>query len=97
MNDLNNINIWQNGVDIIGKKLLIAENIATFCGNEFDEKDTWLKIELLSLILLRYLYSVEKNWKAFWLLFPPEIFGPFIDIGNYEKNWDKYDMTLAKI
>jgi len=34
---------------------------------------------------------VEKNRKAFRLVFPPEIFGPFIDIGNYEKDWDKYD------
>jgi len=31
------------------------------------------------------------------LVFPPEIFGPFIDISNYEKNWDRYDSTLQKI
>jgi hypothetical protein len=29
----------------------------------------------------------------FRLLFPPEIFGPFIDIGNYERNRDKYKLV----
>ena len=91
MNDQNNILIRQYGVDIVGKKLLVPENVSTFCSNEQDERDTRLKVELLSLVLLRFLYSVEKNRKAFRIVFPPEIFGPFIDIGNYEKNWDKYD------
>ena len=61
MNDQNNILIRQYGVDIVGKKLLVPENISTFCSNDQDERDTRLKVELLSLVLLRFLYSVEKN------------------------------------
>jgi serine/threonine protein kinase len=50
------------------------------------------EIQQLSLILLRFLYSVQKNRKMFRLVFPPEIFGPFIDIGNYERSRDKYKL-----
>lgn len=46
---------------------------------------------------LRYLYSLERNKKSFRLVFPPEIFGAFIDIGNYETAWEKYEKTLEKI
>ena len=49
------------------------------------------------MMLLRFLYSVEKNRKAFKLVFPPEIFGAFIDIGNYERDLHKYISVLKKI
>jgi NIMA (never in mitosis gene a)-related kinase len=42
------------------------------------------------------LYSVEKNRKAFKLIFPPEIFGSFIDIGNYNKEFQLYIPLLKK-
>jgi hypothetical protein len=88
-----------HGVDIIGKKLLFtqAEDFSEYVSSEAELRDVQLKIELMALICLRYLYSVERNRKAFRLVFPPEIFGPFIDIGNYEKNWERYDNTLQKI
>ena len=46
--------------------------------------------------VLRFLYSVEKNRKAFKLIFPPEIFGSFIDIGNYNKEFSSYIPLLKK-
>jgi len=46
--------------------------------------------------VLRFLYSVEKNRKAFKLIFPPEIFGSFIDIGNYNKDFQSYIPLLKK-
>jgi len=99
MDDYNSVFIREFGVDVIGEKLLVTskQNFSNFCSGVEDEKDAKLRVELLSLICLWFLYSVEKNWKAFWLVFPPEIFGPFIDISNYEKNWDRYDSTLQKI
>lgn len=51
------------------------------------------EIQQFALILLRFLYSVQKNRKLFRLVFPPEIFGPFIDIGNYERNREKYKLV----
>ena len=45
------------------------------------------EIQLHCLRSLRFLYSIEKNRKAFKLVFPPEIFGSFIDIGNFNKNF----------
>jgi NIMA (never in mitosis gene a)-related kinase len=46
--------------------------------------------------VLRFLYSVEKNRKAFKLIFPPEIFGSFIDVGNYNKDFQSYIPLLKK-
>jgi NIMA (never in mitosis gene a)-related kinase len=46
---------------------------------------------------LRFLFSIEKNRKSFKLVFPPEIFGAFIDIGNYNKNFQSYITLLKKL
>ena len=54
-----------------------------------------LELELHCFRLLRFLFSIEKNRKVFKLLFPPKVFGIFIDIGNYVKNYNKY-RTLAE-
>ena len=45
---------------------------------------------------LRFLYSVEKNRKAFKLVFPAEIYGTFIDVGNYNKEFNAYIPLLKK-
>lgn len=55
------------------------------------------EIQLHCLRTLRFLYSIEKNRKAFKLVFPPEIFGAFIDIGNFNKNFQAYIPLLRKI
>ena len=55
------------------------------------------EIQLHCLRSLRFLYSIEKNRKAFKLVFPPEIFGSFIDIGNFNKNFQSYIPLLKKI
>jgi hypothetical protein len=49
------------------------------------------------LRVLRFLYSSEKNRRAFKLVFPPEIFGDFIDVGNYNKNLHDYIQCLKKL
>ena len=39
-----------------------------------------------ALTLLRFLYSTERNRRTFKLIFPPDIFGLFVDVGNYNRN-----------
>lgn len=51
-------------------------------------------LQLHCLQLLRYLFSIEKNRKNFKTIFPPKIFGIFIDIGNYVKVLNKYEPIL---
>lgn len=108
MDDQNAVQIRECGVHIIGRELLytadcIDENdpslqILLQNGTSESEFKIGLKqiineLQQLSLILLRFLYSVQKNRKLFRLVFPPEIFGPFIDIGNYERNREKYKLV----
>ena len=66
----------QKGVEIIAYSADQSEDI------KFKHE-----IQLHSLRTLRFLYSIEKNRKSFKLVFPPEIFGAFIDIGNFNKNF----------
>lgn len=54
------------------------------------------EIQVHCLKVLRFQYSVEKNRKAFKLIFPPEIFGSFIDVGNYNKERQAYINLLKK-
>lgn len=54
------------------------------------------KVQILCLRLLRFLYSVEKNRKAFKLIFPHEFFGAFIDVGNYNKDFQVYIPLLKR-
>ena len=92
------------GPEVIGKKLLFTEeqDFTKYCEGE-EQQEIKLKIELMALVVLRFLYSVEKNRKHFKLVFPPEVFGPFIDVGNYVnvcEDWDKhvlYEPTLQKL
>jgi hypothetical protein len=39
---------------------------------------------------------VEKNRKAFKLIFPHEFFGAFIDVGNYNKDYQNYIPLLKR-
>jgi len=54
------------------------------------------EIQLHCLRALRVLYSVEKNRKVFKQIFPPEIFGSFIDIGNYNRDFQAFIPLLKK-
>lgn len=54
-------------------------------------------LQLHCLQLLRYLFSIEKNRKNFKTIFPPRLFGIFIDIGNYVKSISKYEVILNEI
>ena len=55
-----------------------------------------LLLQLHCLRCLRFLYSVEKNRKAFKVVFPAEIYGTFIDVGNYNKEFQAYIPLLKK-
>ena len=46
---------------------------------------------------LRFLYSVDKNRKSFKVIFPPNLFGAFIDVGNYNKDFQAYIPLLKKL
>jgi NIMA (never in mitosis gene a)-related kinase len=46
---------------------------------------------------LRFLYSVEKNRKTFKVIFPPSIYGAFIDVGNFNKEFKAYIPLLKKL
>lgn len=54
-------------------------------------------MQLHCLRTLRFLFSVEKNRKSFKVVFPPEIFGSFIDIGNFNRNFSSYISLLRKM
>lgn len=111
LNDLLNIKVRLHGADLIGRILmencpaLIKENKSGQNGMNFkiysedQNEDVKIKheIQLHCLRTLRFLYSIEKNRKAFKLVFPPEIFGSFIDIGNFNKNFQSYVPLLRKI
>eukprot|EP00930_Biecheleria_cincta_P035068 TRINITY_DN24150_c0_g1_i1.p1 TRINITY_DN24150_c0_g1~~TRINITY_DN24150_c0_g1_i1.p1 ORF type:complete len:732 (-),score=153.30 TRINITY_DN24150_c0_g1_i1:51-2246(-) len=47
--------------------------------------------------LLRFLFAVERNRKAFKHIFASEILGPFIDIGNYVWPLEAYNNFLALV
>lgn len=55
------------------------------------------ELQLHCLRCLRFLYSVEKNRKAFKVIFPPNIFGSFIDVGNYNKEFQAYIPLLKRL
>jgi len=107
MDDQNAIMIRECGIHIIGRKLLYSSECINeddpslqFLKQNGSTSDFKIGIKQLlneiqqfALILLRFLYSVQKNRKLFRLVFPPEIFGPFIDIGNYERNREKYKLV----
>lgn len=55
------------------------------------------ELQLTCLRCLRFLYSVEKNRKSFKVVFPPQIFGAFIDVGNYNSDLQSYIPLLKQI
>ena len=55
--------------------------------NQIEDIKVKHEIQLHCLRTLRFLFSIEKNRKSFKLVFPPEIFGNFIDIGNFNRNF----------
>lgn len=55
------------------------------------------ELQLHCLRSLRFLYSVEKNRKAFKVIFPANIFGTFIDVGNYNKEFKAYIPMLKRL
>ncbi|KAK3288119.1 hypothetical protein CYMTET_4424 [Cymbomonas tetramitiformis] len=70
----------QNGVYLLG--LLLVDS----CTSD--------KVKAYVFRALRYLFSMERNRKIFKRIFPPELYGPFIDAGHYETDLELYkDLT----
>ncbi len=61
----------------------LIEYPSRYCG---DSRQTANELMCFAFTLLRFLYSTERNRRTFKLLFTPDIFGLFVDIGNYNRN-----------
>ena len=104
LNDANNVKIRLHGAHIIGKLLmdncpqLNRENPKVYVENDAGENlRVSHELQMHCLRCLRFLYSVEKNRKAFKVIFPPNLFGAFIDVGNYNKDFQSYIPLLKKL
>jgi NIMA (never in mitosis gene a)-related kinase len=105
LNDSNNVKIRLHGAHIIGK--ILMENCPALTKNsdshkvyiEDNSENTKIQheLQLHCLRCLRFLYSMEKNRKAFKVIFPPNVFGEFIDVGNYNKDFQAYIPLLKRI
>jgi hypothetical protein len=67
-----------------------------YSNKDIENKKILHEIQSHCLRLLRFMYSFEKNRKSFKIIFPPEIFGAFIDVGNYQVNLKQYIPLLKK-
>ena len=94
LNDANSVKIRLHGAHIIGR--LLMENCPSLnkdqskvyvAGNASENTKVMHELQLHCLRCLRFLYSVEKNRKAFKVIFPPSLFGSFIDVGNFNKDF----------
>ena len=72
-------------------------NQQLYSDNQIEDIKVKHEIQLHCLRTLRFLFSIEKNRKSFKRVFPPEIFGNFIDIGNFNRNFQSYLPLLKKI
>jgi len=52
------------------------------------------EIQVLTLKLLRFLYSVEKNRPYIRKILPSELFSKFVDIGDYTEDFKLYQNCL---
>jgi NIMA (never in mitosis gene a)-related kinase 10 len=62
-----------------------------------DNIKTQHEIQLHCLRCLRFMYSVEKNRKTFKIIFPPSLFGAFIDVGNFNNEFRAYIPLLKML
>ena len=86
LNDQINFNIRIQGAHKIGQ--ILMENCTPLSDTQsLQDSKVRHVVQLHCLRTLRFLFSIEKNRKAFKLVFPPEIFGAFIDIGNFNRNF----------
>lgn len=102
---MNNVKIRLHGAHIIGK--LLMDNCPLLnkdkdarvyvANNPGENLKVMHELQMHCLRCLRFLYSVEKNRKAFKVIFPPNLFGAFIDVGNYNKDFQAYIPLLKKL
>jgi NIMA (never in mitosis gene a)-related kinase len=92
--DDNSLHIRQmNGVHTLANLLLHGCRQVSV---ENEDAQSHFPAQVYVLRTLRFVFSLERNRKAFKRIFPtPALFELFIEIGQYERDLDKY-MQLAK-
>ena len=105
LHDTTNVKIRLYGAHIIGKILMRncpalmkeGESPCKYTNDPDENIKLQHELQLHCLRSLRFLYSVEKNRKTFKMIFPPQIFGSFIDVGNFNNEFKAYIPLLRKI
>ncbi|CDW74066.1 serine threonine-protein kinase nek10 [Stylonychia lemnae] len=82
-------------------KLSILVCFQTVTSDDYDILVDMRNLNLVQIILDLLVYNqgnpiLVGSMKAFKLIFPPEIFGAFIDVGNYNKDFQSYIPLLKK-
>jgi NIMA (never in mitosis gene a)-related kinase len=73
-----------DGIAVIGNLLLDAPwRPASVYADAAHEQPHTMAVQCAAARLLRFLWAMERNRKAFKHIFSAEMFGDFIDIGNY--------------
>ncbi len=97
-NDINTKYIEQGFEDAIA---LLVRSHPTNCHmikfediDEENQAEAFDEFRVLLFRLLRYVCSLEKNRKIFKRIFPPQLLGPFFDIGHFVKPPQAYLKTL---
>lgn len=61
------------------------------------DADVLLSVQCSAARLLRFLYSVEINRDVFKIMFPHDVLGPFVDVGNYVWPLEDYQPLMAQM
>ena len=84
-----------NGVYVLGRRLLHPVPGAP-TGPQGECK--WEhRVVLHALRALRAVFSMERNRGVFKALFPPDVFGPFIDVGHFQTDLDRYKPVAERV
>lgn len=76
-----------NGVFHLAKKIIRPSSCPP-------EEPLVRQLQLHAFRALRFLFSIERNRKIFKRLFPPELFGLFIDVGHYRADLAGYSSMV---
>ncbi|XP_043920696.1 serine/threonine-protein kinase Nek10 [Protopterus annectens] len=80
--------VQENGVYIIAKFIL---------PNKHRDATKTNLLQCYAFRALRFLFSMERNRHLFKRMFPPEMFGMFIDIGHYVRDISAYESLVIKL
>ncbi|XP_028393171.1 serine/threonine-protein kinase Nek10-like [Dendronephthya gigantea] len=95
LNDTNAQQIVQaNGIYLLSSLILQKKTSQTVSS---DEGNAIENLQKSALRALRYLFSMERNRQLFKILFPPDVFEMFIDVGHYVHDLNAYKLLAEKI